>query len=342
MRAAREPLTARGQRALAEVWGRLCPCGAPARQAPQGPQPLLLTPPLPPPPVIALDAPQPRACPPPIGPHSVPGGRAGYGHGEPRSPEAAGATGAGTVARAIACPHAAHSVRAGKVCLGTETSWARPASESPRCSRPSSVPDGHPGVLGTWSPAQAAYGPAAGVSPGSGACPRGSPLRTPGGPHAGEDDLAINPGRLSPTAAPVQSPPPPKPPPTPEKVSPRAPPRSESSPSAGRRPLRCPVVVGPSKSLAEEKWCLAHSADEETEAASHRETCTSCAPPGGPRRAVPSPRNPQPHVSCRGLQFSGTPLISPIRRHPISSETSTHVALYTFSGDCYFLSPFLS
>lgn len=107
-------------------------------------------------------------------------------------------------------------------------------------------------------------------------------------------------------------------------------PAVQAPPLLGDAPYVRPLVVRTSESLAEEQWCLAHSADEETEAASRRETRASCAPPGGPRRAVPSAWDPRPHFSCRSLWFSGTLLTSPTGPPPISSETSTHVASYAF------------
>lgn len=86
--------------------------------------------------------------------------------------------------------------------------------------------------------------------------------------------------------------PPPKPP-LPQKSLSTSPALQRKLPLCWETPLTCvPSSCEPSESLAEEKWCLAHSADEETEAASRPDTCASRAPPGGPRRAAASSPGP--------------------------------------------------
>lgn len=91
--------------------------------------------------------------------------------------------------------------------------------------------------------------------------------------------------------------PPPKPP-LPQKSLSTSPALQRKLPLCWETPLTCvPSSCEPSESLAEEKWCLAHSADEETEAASRPDTCASRAPPGGPRRAAASsPGTPPPRL----------------------------------------------
>lgn len=132
--------------------------------------------------------------------------------------------------------------------------------------------------------------------------------------------------------------PPPKPPP-PQKSLSTSPALQRKLPLCWETPLTCvPSSCEPSESLAEEKWCLAHSADEETEAASRPDTCASRAPPRGPRRAAASsPGPPRPRVSCRGRQFSGALLLSPA--HPSASRFLRDLDT---RGILNSLSPFLS